>query len=413
MGNVQRTSSKIDDKEDRRVYIIFKCHRKVLSAYIGTYVVYTFVVRYMRFRWEVDFRFNELVKLDRLLFRQYPNELGKLFRPSKFSKMLWSHDDLFLRERALSMNKYMQDLLDIPIIIDDINVRKFLGSSRVSFMPDIGRKGKEGWLKKCSGGYVEKFSRKTGDYISIWKWRWIVLTDAGISWYKNPNETKPLGFLRVDPELTLNLVGRVITVNTATRKISFFASTSRAAIEWTEEIKRFYNGLPRISKQFFDSSYPPRMKSHVQVYTTGKSYMEAVAMAILGAQKEILITSWKNSPHCLVTRPPLPPLRLDQVLKHKADQGVQIYVLLYKEVENIGQGNDSHGVRRLLMGLSPNIHCIRHPNKFIGGSTAFLWSHHEKLVVVDRNVAFVGGIDLAFNRWDDELHRVSDEDGLM
>ena len=49
----------------------------------------------------------------------------------------------------------------------------------------------------------------------------------------------------------------------------------------------------------------------------------------------------------------------------------------------------------------------------MGGSTAVLWSHHEKLLVVDRNVAFVGGIDLAFNRWDDENHRVEDEDGLL
>ena len=97
-----------------------------------------------------------------------------------------------------------------------------------------------------------------------------------------------------------------------------------------------------------------------------------------------MITSWKNSPQCLLTRPPLPPLRLDQLLKYKADQGVQIYILLYKEVENIGQGNDSSGVKRHFAQLSPNIHVIRHPNKFFGGSTAVLWSHHEKLLIIDR-----------------------------
>lgn len=33
-------------------------------------------------------------------------------------------------------------------------------------------------------------------------------------------------------------------------------------------------------------------------------------------------------------------------------------------------------------------------------------SHHEKLVIVDRRVAFVGGVDLARSRWDDRQHQV-------
>ena len=33
-----------------------------------------------------------------------------------------------------------------------------------------------------------------------------------------------------------------------------------------------------------------------------------------------------------------------------------------------------------------------------------LWSHHEKIVVVDRRIAFIGGIDLAFGRWDTHNH---------
>ena len=40
---------------------------------------------------------------------------------------------------------------------------------------------------------------------------------------------------------------------------------------------------------------------------------------------------------------------------------------------------------------------LRHPEHFSTG--VFLWSHHEKLVVIDQTLAFVGGIDLAFGRW--------------
>lgn len=85
------------------------------------------------------------------------------------------------------------------------------------------------------------------------------------------------------------------------------------------------------------------------------------------------------SPMLLLTRPPLSPLRLDQILQYKANQGVKIFILLYKEVEMSGLGNDSLRCKNYLESLHPrNIYVIRHPNKLIDGSTAILWSHHEK-----------------------------------
>ncbi len=49
---------------------------------------------------------------------------------------------------------------------------------------------------------------------------------------------------------------------------------------------------------------------------------------------------------------------------------------------------------------------IRHPDHM--PSTALLWAHHEKLVVIDQSLAFLGGIDLAYGRWDDSQHRLTD-----
>jgi len=34
-----------------------------------------------------------------------------------------------------------------------------------------------------------------------------------------------------------------------------------------------------------------------------------------------------------------------------------------------------------------------------------LWSHHEKCVVIDQRLAFLGGIDLCYGRWDTRAHR--------
>lgn len=49
---------------------------------------------------------------------------------------------------------------------------------------------------------------------------------------------------------------------------------------------------------------------------------------------------------------------------------------------------------------------MRHPDHV--SSTVYLWAHHEKLVVIDQSIAFVGGIDLAYGRWDDNEHRLTD-----
>lgn len=68
--------------------------------------------------------------------------------------------------------------------------------------------------------------------------------------------------------------------------------------------------------------------------------------------------------------------------------------------------------KQLLESFGPNVKVMRHPNKLLGGSTAILWSHHEKLLIVDRNLAFVGGIDLCFGRYDDAEHTLNDEEEL-
>lgn len=49
---------------------------------------------------------------------------------------------------------------------------------------------------------------------------------------------------------------------------------------------------------------------------------------------------------------------------------------------------------------------IRHPDHV--PSTSLLWAHHEKSVVIDQSLAFLGGIDLAYGRWDDSQHRLTD-----
>lgn len=413
MGNrSSSTAYVVQENENRRFFVTYKS-RRLVGEGVLSYVVFTFTVRFQRYRWDVNFRYHDVVNLDALLLREYPQEMTKVLRPAKCNKLFFTHDQKFLETREKMLTKYLQDMLDCIRVEDFLPLKIFLESSNASFSPDFGRKGKEGWLKKCSGGYHQGFSRKTGDYITVWTWRWFIMLDNCIIWTKNPSDPSVYGSIQMDQNFAISRTGRVITISTATRKLLLFAQTTRSAEEWELAFRNFYSSCPKIVKQLHDSSYPIRDNCHVTVYPYSKDYFQSVAMAILAAQKEIMIASWKNSPTLLLTRPPLPPVRLDQLLKFKADQGIQVYILLYKEVEHIGQGNDSAGAKKKLENLSPNIHVIRHPNKFLGGSTAVLWSHHEKLVIVDRSSVYVGGVDLAFQRWDDENHCLADEDGIL
>ena len=56
------------------------------------------------------------------------------------------------------------------------------------------------------------------------------------------------------------------------------------------------------------------------------------------------------------------------------------------------------------MKFFPIMKVIRHPDHN-PASGVFLWSHHEKTVVIDQQIAFIGGPDLCFGRWDDSFMR--------
>jgi hypothetical protein len=48
----------------------------------------------------------------------------------------------------------------------------------------------------------------------------------------------------------------------------------------------------------------------------------------------------------------------------------------------------------------------RHPDHPKDG--VWLWAHHEKIVVVDQERAFIGGLDLCFGRDDNRNHELTD-----
>ncbi len=53
---------------------------------------------------------------------------------------------------------------------------------------------------------------------------------------------------------------------------------------------------------------------------------------------------------------------------------------------------------------------MRHPDRTGADVNDYLWAHHEKVIVIDQTLAFVGGLDMCYGRWDNVEHRLTDID---
>ncbi|KAI1809658.1 phospholipase D/nuclease [Poronia punctata] len=169
----------------------------------------------------------------------------------------------------------------------------------------------------------------------------------------------------------------------------------------------------------FKSYFPERDGNLVKWYVDGRDYFWAVSVALEQAKETIYIADWWLSPELFLRRPPHfnQEWRLDAILKRRAEAGVKIYVIVYREVEAAITCNSEH-TKHALQSLCPkgspgygNISIMRHPDHNVFENAAdmtFYWAHHEKFVVVDYEMAFIGGLDLCFGRWDNHQHILSD-----
>ena len=141
----------------------------------------------------------------------------------------------------------------------------------------------------------------------------------------------------------------------------------------------------------------------------GESYYPTLYTALMAAEREIFITDWWMHPYTYLKRPAstYPESRLDRVLEKRAKEGIKIYILLWKEV-SLAVPHNSFWTTRYLHSLHPeNILTMRHPNHF-GSRGVRYWSHHEKIVCIDQHVAFLGGLDVTYGRYDTCNHDMFD-----
>lgn len=338
--------------------------------------------------------------------RQMPN----LPRSSETTE----REDRFSSRRK-QLEDYLTKLLKMPLYRNYHATLEFLEVSQMSFIHDLGPKGLEGMVMKRSGGHRIPGLNCCGQGKVCYRWskRWLVVKDSFIMYMKQDSGAVSFVLL-VDKEFAIKMgkeaeVKYGVRIDTLTRTLIFKCASYRHALWWGQSIQEFVkkHGKNFLKDHRYGSYAAVQENTLAKWYVDAKGYFEDVADAMEDAKDEIFITDWWLSPEIFLKRPVVEGnrWRLDCLLRRKAQQGVKIFVMLYKEVE-LALGINSEYSKRTLMRLHSNIKVIRHPDHV--SSTVYLWAHHEKLVVIDQSVAFIGGIDFAYGRWDDNEHRLTD-----
>lgn len=214
-----------------------------------------------------------------------------------------------------------------------------------------------------------------------------------------------------DDDLAVNTVPKhhhKLTIVNSERKVDLYAMQHDLP-QFEDSVKKMLECSTWCQSDIrFDSFAPVRQNVFAQWLVDGRDYMWNVSRAISMAKDVIYIHDWWLTPELYMRRPPCisQRWRLDRLLQQKASEGVKIFVIVYRNVE-AAVPIDSEYTKKSLLNLHPNIFVQRSPNQY--KKNQYFFAHHEKVLIVDHYIAFCGGIDLCFGRWDTPQHPLSDD----
>jgi phosphatidylserine/phosphatidylglycerophosphate/cardiolipin synthase-like enzyme len=145
----------------------------------------------------------------------------------------------------------------------------------------------------------------------------------------------------------------------------------------------------------------PRAGNELEVLVDGGAVLPAIVEAIRGARRHVHIAGWCVTPHFALTGDE-PPVVLRELLAEAAER-VDVRVLLWAGAPVAVFHPDRKEVREARDELVANTR-IR---VALDARERPLHCHHEKLVIVDDELAFVGGVDLTSfggDRFDTQAH---------
>lgn len=225
---------------------------------------------------------------------------------------------------------------------------------------------------------------------------------------KRLRDQNPKDLARTAKEKTSHPQHHSLKLRNSERRLKLLAKNERQLHQFEDSMRFMSLNTPWSKSNRFESFAPVRSGVFAQWLVDGRDYMWNVSRAISMAKDVIYIHDWWLSPELYMRRPAAisQKWRLDRLLQRKAQEGVKVFVIVYRNI-NSAIPIDSEYTKFSLLDLHPNVFVQRSPNQF--RQNTFFWAHHEKICIVDHMVAFVGGIDLCFGRWDTPQHTVVDD----
>ena len=145
---------------------------------------------------------------------------------------------------------------------------------------------------------------------------------------------------------------------------------------------------PEDGRLWADGDPPPRPGNGLEVLIDGSEALPAIERAIRGARRHVHVASWAMSPTFALSRDE-PPTPLRELLAEAAER-VDVRMLVWAGSPAPLFKPDRRTVRRgaeaLVAGTRIRARLDRRER--------LVHCHHEKVVIVDDELAFVGGIDL-------------------
>ncbi|KAF2234329.1 phospholipase D [Viridothelium virens] len=330
------------------------------------------------------------------------------------------------------LETYLQQMIRFLIFRADSNrLCKFLELSAlgIRLASEGGYHGKEGLMVIQSGKGVD-FRRALNPALIKERHRpmWFLVRHSYVVCVDSPESMNIYDVFLVDPDFATESRKRLrdqnpqelaksakpsskhhlLRLRNSERKLKLLARNERQLQQFKESIS-FMMGLTEWSKPHrFDSFAPVRYNVFARWLVDGRDYMWNVSRAISMARDVVYIHDWWLSPELYMRRPAAisQKWRLDRLLQKKAQEGVKIYIIVYRNI-NSAIPIDSEYTKFSLLDLHANIFVQRSPNQF--RQNTFFWAHHEKLCIIDHSVAFCGGVDLCFGRWDTPEHSLVDD----
>ena len=381
-----------------------------------------------KYKWKVYHTPKEVRKHINKLFKKIMNgeySITKSIHPT----IIQLKKDQDIINNLPVINDFYLQLFNEPAVQKDKTLTKFFCISSTSFLKQNGGvKPFEGWAEKkadkhcCRKCFMVCCPCCELCLFRRYNKRWVVVNDDHLYYLNNPKlkEGKVVYFF--DKDMRIENDGKdSLRIRNAQMFLNLRFKNFFEKEYWRTELERRKNNYSLLVESNKYNAYTNVKRFNVcQWFSDGKDYFEDLYQKLMEAKYSIYITDWWMSPEVFLRRPVYEKeyidmaekkmitrnfgqnmTRLMDVLNYKANQGVQVYILIYYECKLALTLNSKH-TEDSLVGINKKIKVTRHPSD----AFTLLWSHHEKLVIIDQMIGYVGGLDLCWGRYDNHQHPI-------